>query len=824
MANYIDKYGVEYTEDRKTLKRCPSDYQGEYIIPEGVTEIAAFAFSDCLYITKVVMPSTLVKFGWCGIFEGCANLVYAQFPNSVKEVPYACFKNCIKLNKVVLPDKLSNIGLSAFDGCIGLCEIKFPETLQSIESEAFRGCTSLSSLNFPRSLTGLGSRVFEGCKSLKTLELPKEVRIIGDNAFTGCTSLGIVKILGKNVDIAPSAFRGCESVSQLFLCEYNPYVALSIFADSHNLDFVVPVSPSGEPLYDEITTKNQLQASLSSELRYMAMYYHNLGMNITQMKWDESQKNDKSFKEPIDSHWRDYKLKEQDFTKLMSFDWDNSQGIGLVLGYNHYRALDVDGVNRFLLNTYDGEEGFDNFINKFLEILGLPSDYPWVVYSGSGCGFHIIFKADDIGEDIDSISFEHNDKYGTGSGNHPNGYFEQDYFERIELRWCDHLILPPSVHSCGLRYSFRNGSEPSVAPSAIGVTAIDNLINSFCGERKLEKCTYTTDKGEEFELELVEMHKIVSRHDSYLSPHDYSQMPLNWLRHSTTDDSKISLAVRYIKGDGVPVNMSEAQSLLNSCDSQDAIFNLLNLYACGALHCEAKFFCSLLKRLNSSLYPEESVNLIKENAKRVIKDSKRIVFFDTETTGLPHNYELHPRVTDNWPRLVQLSWIVTDENGELISTHNYIIKPNGFKIPLMAAAVHGITNERALKEGNDLRKVLSEFMEDVKSASLLVGHNIDFDKKVIGAELYRNDQANEELYEYIDRKRFICTMKSTIDFCQIPNRVGYGYKYPKLQELHHKLFAKYFEDAHNALSDIMATKNCFFELKKRGIIRIAITQ
>ena len=54
------------------------------------------------------------------------------------------------------------------------------------------------------------------------------------------------------------------------------------------------------------------------------------------------------------------------------------------------------------------------------------------------------------------------------------------------------------------------------------------------------------------------------------------------------------------------------------------------------------------------------------------------------------------------------------------------------------------------------------------------------------------------------------------DFCKIP---GYfGYEWPKLQELYHKLFGCDFEDAYDAMADITATKKCFFEMRKRGLI------
>jgi hypothetical protein len=42
--------------------------------------------------------------------------------------------------------------------------------------------------------------------------------------------------------------------------------------------------------------------------------------------------------------------------------------------------------------------------------------------------------------------------------------------------------------------------------------------------------------------------------------------------------------------------------------------------------------------------------------------------------------------------------------------------------------------------------------------------------------------------------------------------------WPRLQELYVKLFGHEFDDAHNAMSDIDATEQCFRELRKKGLI------
>lgn len=205
--------------------------------------------------------------------------------------------------------------------------------------------------------------------------------------------------------------------------------------------------------------------------------------------------------------------------------------------------------------------------------------------------------------------------------------------------------------------------------------------------------------------------------------------------------------------------------------------------------------------------PVHSKESIPESTTKV----NRYLFFDTETTGLPKNYNAPITDLNNWPRLVQLSWILSDSDGKELRVKDFVIKPDGFTIPAESTMVHGISTEIAQREGTLLSNVLSEFIADLKSADNIVGHNIDFDKKIMGAEFIRAG-----LDETMLSKSTTCTMKSSTDYCKIPGK--YGYKWPTLQELHNKLFGEDFEDAHNSLNDIKATKKCFFELKKKGII------
>ncbi len=191
--------------------------------------------------------------------------------------------------------------------------------------------------------------------------------------------------------------------------------------------------------------------------------------------------------------------------------------------------------------------------------------------------------------------------------------------------------------------------------------------------------------------------------------------------------------------------------------------------------------------------------------------AKQYLIFDTETTGMPRNWRAPVSMVSNWPRVVQLAWILIDEAGNEIEKEDKIIRPEGYTIPVAATAIHGITTERALREGVELKLALEAFEAALSQTDTLVAHNIDFDYRVLGAEFYRLKRANP-----LDDYDHICTMKESTDFCALPGK--YGFKWPSLSELHRTIYKRDFADAHNAMIDVEVCKNCFLELRKRGWI------
>ncbi len=187
--------------------------------------------------------------------------------------------------------------------------------------------------------------------------------------------------------------------------------------------------------------------------------------------------------------------------------------------------------------------------------------------------------------------------------------------------------------------------------------------------------------------------------------------------------------------------------------------------------------------------------------------------FDTETTGLPKDHKAPVSQTDNWPRVVQIAWQLHDDMGRLIEHRDFIIKPEDFNIPFEAEQVHGISTELAMAEGEDLEKVLYLFNEVLDKAKFVVGHNIDFDRKVLGAEYYRKNIPTT----LFDKKVLDTMTEKTAELCQLPGgKHGKKFKKPKLGELYRHLFGEDFVEAHNATADVEATVRIFFELLRQG--------
>jgi DNA polymerase III epsilon subunit-like protein len=209
----------------------------------------------------------------------------------------------------------------------------------------------------------------------------------------------------------------------------------------------------------------------------------------------------------------------------------------------------------------------------------------------------------------------------------------------------------------------------------------------------------------------------------------------------------------------------------------------------------------------------------------------RVLVFDTETTGLPKSKIINPDTLNLWPHIVQFSYVIYDTAlNDIVESKDAIVKiKDGITIPEDSIKIHGITNESSQKNGINIEFILNEFFYHLRSVDLLVGHNISFDINMIKVELLRfiyepnsNISENESkaykfnLHFLTNYKNIYCTLQESVNLCNIKaiDKFGKEYiKFPKLLELHQKLFESTPNNLHNSFNDILVTLRCFMKLK-----------
>jgi DNA polymerase-3 subunit epsilon len=193
-----------------------------------------------------------------------------------------------------------------------------------------------------------------------------------------------------------------------------------------------------------------------------------------------------------------------------------------------------------------------------------------------------------------------------------------------------------------------------------------------------------------------------------------------------------------------------------------------------------------------------------------------ILFFDTETTGflddrLPIDHEAQPYI-------VQLAAQLCQDDGAPIAGFCFIISP-GVPIPERAAAVHGITDEKANQFGVSAEFALSAFTHLYQRANLVCAHNIKFDKGIIEVAIARHYGKTMPL-----RKPLFCTMEAASPVVNLPpteRMLAAGFtkpKPPKLEECMRHFFNEDLDGAHDAMIDVTACRRVYLHLKSLEVV------
>lgn len=183
------------------------------------------------------------------------------------------------------------------------------------------------------------------------------------------------------------------------------------------------------------------------------------------------------------------------------------------------------------------------------------------------------------------------------------------------------------------------------------------------------------------------------------------------------------------------------------------------------------------------------------------------LFFDTETTGLPSYNK--PLNDISQPHICQLGMLVTNDEGASISQVDVLVKPEGrFVITPQLTAIHGIDMAMCEKDGLPIRDILDTFEKTAFHCDTWVAHNLKFDRMLLDIQFARNNMILPSPLAHE------CTMLASQSIIRLKGK--YGYKWPKLSEAYEYYFKKPLENAHNAIHDVIACKDVYFEMKRLG--------
>lgn len=199
----------------------------------------------------------------------------------------------------------------------------------------------------------------------------------------------------------------------------------------------------------------------------------------------------------------------------------------------------------------------------------------------------------------------------------------------------------------------------------------------------------------------------------------------------------------------------------------------------------------------------------------------RVLIFDTETTGRPKHFGAPEDDLNNYPYLIQYCGELIEVDLEDLSKYkviysiNCLVRPERegkpIKIEEGAFKVHGITEEQAELEGNDISHIAMIHQGMCNTADFIVAHNYQFDRGVIVSELLRLGIQNTAKRGCMA----FCTMKYSTNILKIESSNHKNFKFPSLKELYKYYTERNLDDdhkAHDAQGDVNATVICLMQM------------
>ena len=271
---FTSENGVLYDKKKKMLIQCPGAKEGEFIIPESVTDIESRAFESCEKLISVTIPKGVTQieeytFAWC------SSLSNVTIPKGVTSIGHAAFYSCTSLKNITIPKTVTSIDQSAFDTSVDLTifcykdsaaekyaktykfkyqyltddsdsstdtenDQKLPAVGKTVTSgkDSYKVTKQGTAVAFVKTksksktitipatvkvgnttykVTSIAANALKGNKKLTKVTIGKNVTSIGKGAFQNCTALTKITVPDKVTSIGDLAFSGCKKMTTVTL-------------------------------------------------------------------------------------------------------------------------------------------------------------------------------------------------------------------------------------------------------------------------------------------------------------------------------------------------------------------------------------------------------------------------------------------------------------------------------------------------------------------------------------------------------------------------------------------------------------------------------
>ena len=232
-TEFSSEEGVLFNKQKTVLLSFPRGrHIKEYVIPEGVQQIAEEAFCNQTYIEEILFPDSTLAIEKRA-FANCCSLREVYLGKNLKKIGIESFAYTA-IERFVLPPNARFVQQHTWDGKTPFYGSKLKTFELDGENEVYDVIDGLlyiknswglrlkfcppgheGHLQIPEGVSEIGACSCWGCTELTSLFVPDGVKIIGDDAFSGCTKLESVDIDGHIDSLGSWCFAGCTALKEI---------------------------------------------------------------------------------------------------------------------------------------------------------------------------------------------------------------------------------------------------------------------------------------------------------------------------------------------------------------------------------------------------------------------------------------------------------------------------------------------------------------------------------------------------------------------------------------------------------------------------------